>query len=93
MAPRKSQELTIRLAPSERGMLVRAAARRGERGVSTWARTVLLREASLESEEERVRRAERLLAQLRRAWASSGAAAHADEVERYRAESWERGRR
>jgi len=93
MSSRKTQELTIRLAPSERGMLARAAARRGERGLSTWARGVLLREASRETDEERARRAERVMAQLRRAWASAGTLAHADEVERYRAEGWDRARR
>jgi len=91
MAPRKTQELTIRLAPSERGMLARAAAKRGERGVSTWARGVLLREAARETDEERTRRVERLIASMRKA--VPGAAEHADDVERFRAEGWERARR
>ena len=88
MAKRKSPDLTIRLTAKERALLDRAASRSATRGVSTWARAHLLREAGKETDEERAARVERLIAQMRRGF--PGAAEHADEVERMRGEGWKR---
>ena len=88
MATRKSPDLTIRLAAAERATIDRAAHKRGERGVSSWARTVLLREAAKETDQERSRRVARLIATMRSG--IPGAAAHAAEVERSRSEDWKR---
>jgi hypothetical protein len=88
MRRRKSPDLTIRLTPAERATIDRAAEKRGERAVSSWARGVLLREAARETDEERASRVARLIAEMRRGIA--GSAAHAAEVERSRAEGWKR---
>ena len=86
MAKRKSPDLTIRLVESERATIDRAARKRGERGVSSWARAVLLREAARETDEERARRVARLITAMRKG--IPGARAHAAEVERARREDW-----
>ncbi len=88
MAKRKSPDLTIRLTNSERAVIDRAAEKRGERGVSSWARAVLLREAARETDEERAKRVAELIATMRKG--VPGAAAHAAEVERSRSEGWKR---
>ena len=85
---RKSPDLTIRLTDRERSALDRAAEKRGERAVSSWARAVLLREASRETDQERARRVARLIAAMRKGF--PGDAAHAGEVERRRAGGWKR---
>ncbi len=85
---RKSPDLTIRLTEKERSALDRAAEKRSERAVSSWARAVLLREAARETDEERGRRVARLIAEMRKGF--PGDAEHADEVERRRAEGWKR---
>jgi len=87
MAKRKSPDLTIRLVESERATIDRAARKRGERGVSSWARAVL-REAARETDEERARRVARLITAMRKG--IPGARAHAAEVERARREDWGR---
>jgi predicted nucleic acid-binding protein len=88
MARRKSPDLTIRLTGKERSAIDLAAEKRGERAVSSWARGVLLREAARETDEERTRRVARLIATMRKGF--RGDAAHADEVEKLRAEGWKR---
>ncbi|MBI5068830.1 MAG: hypothetical protein HZB56_11375 [Deltaproteobacteria bacterium] len=85
-ARRKSPDLRIRLSAAERARLERAARKAEVRGVSTWARTVLLREALVqEPEAARRARTERLIAAMRQGF--PGDAEHADEVERNR-ERW-----
>lgn len=91
MRKRKSADLTIRLTASDRALLDRAASKRAARGVSSWARAVLLREASRETDEERARRVARLIASMRRGFA--GAEAHVADVERSRSEGWKRADR
>ena len=91
MRNRKSADLTIRLSASARALLDRAAEKRRERGVSSWARAVLLREAARETDEERDRRVARLIASMRKGFA--GADAHAAGVERSRSEGWSRADR
>jgi predicted nucleic acid-binding protein len=88
MASRKSPDLTIRLTAAERATIDRAAHKRGERGVSSWSRAVLLREAARETDQERSRRVARLIATMRNG--IPGAAAHAAEVERSRSGDWKR---
>ncbi len=88
MGKRKSPDLTIRLTDSERAAIDRAAEQRGERGVSSWARAVLLREAARETDEERAKRVARLITAMRKG--IPGAAAHAAGVERSRSEGWKR---
>lgn len=85
---RVSRDLTIRLTAKERSALDRAAEKRGERAVSAWARAVLLREAARETDEERARRVARLIAEMRRGF--PGDAEHAEDVERRRAQGWNR---
>ena len=88
MTSRKSPDLTIRLTESERAAIERAAAKRGERRVSSFARSVLLREAARETDEERERRVARIIAAMRKG--IPGSRAHASEVERSRFEGWKR---
>jgi pyruvate-formate lyase-activating enzyme len=88
MSKRKSPDLTIRLTGAERASIDSAAAKLGERGVSSWARAVLLREAGRETDEERSRRVARLVAAMRKG--IPGSAAHAAEVERSRSAGWKR---
>lgn len=88
MTRRKSPDLTIRLTGKERSAIDRAAEKRGERGVSSWARAVLLREAARETDEDRARRVARLIAEMRGGFPDD--AEHADEVERRRAGGWKR---
>lgn len=80
---RKSPDLTIRLTVEERRLIDRRAAAVRDRGVSSWARRVLLREASRETDEERDERVGRFLEALR-SGRVPGAREHADEVERAR---------
>jgi hypothetical protein len=88
---RKSPDLRIRLSAAERARLERAARKAEVRGVSTWARTVLLRDAEVrEPEAERRARVERFFAALERG--IPGAAEHAADVERNR-QRWRNARR
>lgn len=80
---RKSPDLTIRLTAEERRLIDRHAAAVRDRGVSSWARRVLLREASQETDEERDERARRFIEALR-SGRVPGAKEHADAVERTR---------
>ncbi len=91
MKARRSPDLTIRLTSAQRAAIDLAARKRGERGVSSWARAVLLQEASRETDPERARRVARLIAAMRAG--IPGAAAHADEVERSHAGGWKRAGR
>jgi uncharacterized protein (DUF1778 family) len=80
---RKSPDLTIRLTAKERRLIDRRAAALHERGVSSWARRVLIREASRETDEQRDERVRRFLEALQ-SGSIPGAREHADAVERTR---------
>lgn len=80
---RASPDLTIRLTSKERRLIDKRAAALHERGVSSWARRVLLREASIETDPERDERVRRFLEALE-SGSIPGAKEHADEVERAR---------
>jgi uncharacterized protein (DUF1778 family) len=91
MPRRKSPDLTIRLTEAERRALDRATAVRHERGVSTWARKVLLEAAASPTGEEKARIAKEFFDWLRSN--PPGLKEHADEVERLRSEGWARAPR
>lgn len=86
---RKSPDLTVRLTPTERREIDRAAAAE-HLSSSTWLRRIAL----LASEDRKTRDEQRermaLLAERIRAGALPRAAEHADEVERSRREDWKR---
>jgi len=87
MARRKSPDLTIRLTATERARLDRAAEVRHERGVSTWARKVLLENAG-GSPEEGVRILHEIQEYARTH--PEEMKARWEEIERMRREGWSR---
>lgn len=90
MASRKSPDLTIRLTRADRARLDRAAERLHERGVSTWARRILLAQAG-GSPEKAVRILEEIWEYARTH--PEEMKARWEDIERHRREGWTRGPR